>query len=53
MVQQKWWNSNGGTLVWWNRNGGTEEVKSNGGAVVVEQLWWNSNAGKVMVEQLW
>ena len=39
--------------VWWNRNGGTEEVKSNGGAVVVEQLWWNSNAGKVMVEQLW
>ena len=23
--------------VWWNRNGGTVEVKTNGGAVVVEQ----------------
>ena len=33
---------------WWNRNGGTLAVKSNGGAVVVEELWWNRN-----VEQYW
>ena len=37
--------------LWWNRNGGTVVVKSTGGTVVVEQLWWNSNNGKVMVEQ--
>ena len=37
--------------LWWNRNGGTVVVKSTGGTVVVEQLWWNSNGGKVMVEQ--
>ena len=41
MVERRWWNSNGATevveQVWWNRNGGTVEVKTNGGAVVVEQ----------------
>ena len=40
-MERRWWNSNGATevveQVWWNRNGGTVEVKTNGGAVVVEQ----------------
>ena len=40
VVEQKWWNSTGGTVV----------VNSNGGTVVVEQLWWNRNGGTVLLE---
>ena len=41
MVEQKSWTKDGGTVV----------GNSNGGIVVVEQLWWNRNGGPVIVEQ--
>ena len=37
--------------LWWNRNGGTVVVKSTGGTVVVEQQWWNSNGATEVVQQ--
>ena len=47
MVEQSWWNSDGGTVIveqpWWNSHGGT---------VMVEQPWnSNSETVTVIVEQ--
>ena len=40
MVEQSWWNSNGGPVMMeqlgWNRNGVTMEGNSHGGTVIVE-----------------
>ena len=40
MVEQLWWNNNGGTVMveqyWWNSSGGTGMVEQNCGIVMVE-----------------
>ena len=46
MVEQKWLNSNGGTVMveqnLWNSSGEKYWWNSSGGTVMVKQKWWNS-----------